>query len=606
MDKGGENFMQHETVIVLDFGGQYNQLIARRVRENNVYCEIYSYKTDLSVIKAKNPKGIIFTGGPNSVYLEDSPTIDPEIFNWGVPVLGICYGSQLMMHLLGGHVCRAPEREYGKTEVFVDTNSKMFTDVQPSTICWMSHNDYIEQAAPGFKITAHTVNCPVAAAENEEKGLYAVQFHPEVLHTAEGKKMLRNFVYNVCGCTGDWKMDSFVENNVKALRERIGDGKVLCALSGGVDSSVLAAMLAKAIGKQLTCVFVDHGLLRKNEKEEVCAVFGPGNANGFDINFICVDARDRYFAKLAGVTEPERKRKIIGEEFIRVFEEQAKKIGKVDFLAHRSLLQSLYGEQHPCGKIVVEEDYHAITPEVLRNFYERYYHSGNCSIFLSGKVTEDIIRRVKDAFGSPFGQYQLQTSKLNFPYIAVPEKRIFTEREDAMQSAVKMGYTTITREHPDYLKLRVLMTVFGGYFGSRLMSNIREEKGYTYGISAGIMFYPDSGLLIVSTETDNEYVEPLIQEVYHEIDRLHQEVVPVEELSMVRNYMLGEMCRSYESAFSLSDAWIFIATSGLGDDYFSRSLQAVQEVTPAELQDLAQRYLCKEKLKEVIAGKKIS
>ena len=317
--------MQHETVIVLDFGGQYNQLIARRVRENNVYCEIYSYKTDLSVIKAKNPKGIIFTGGPNSVYLEDSPTIDPEIFRWGVPVLGICYGSQLMMHLLGGHVCRAPEREYGKTEVFVDNSSKMFTDVQPSTICWMSHNDYIEQAAPGFKITAHTVNCPVAAAENEEKGLYAVQFHPEVLHTAEGKKMLRNFVYNVCGCTGDWKMDSFVENNVKALRERIGDGKVLCALSGGVDSSVLAAMLAKAIGKQLTCVFVDHGLLRKNEKEEVCSVFGPGNANGFDINFICVDARERYFAKLAGVTEPERKRKIIGEEFIRVFEEEAKK-----------------------------------------------------------------------------------------------------------------------------------------------------------------------------------------------------------------------------------------------------------------------------------------
>ena len=332
-----ENIMQHETVIVLDFGGQYNQLIARRVRENNVYCEIYSYKTDLATIKAKNPKGIILTGGPNSVYLEDSPTIDPEIFSWGVPVLGICYGSQLMMHLLGGHVCRAPEREYGKTEVFVDNSSKMFADVQPSTICWMSHNDYIEQAAPDFKVTAHTVNCPVAAAENEAKGLYAVQFHPEVLHTAEGKKMLRNFVYNVCGCVGDWKMDSFVEHNVQALREKIGSGKVLCALSGGVDSSVLAAMLAKAIGKQLTCVFVDHGLLRKNEKEEVCAVFGPGNANGFDINFICVDARERYFSKLAGVTEPERKRKIIGEEFIRVFEEEAKKIGKVDFLAQGTI-----------------------------------------------------------------------------------------------------------------------------------------------------------------------------------------------------------------------------------------------------------------------------
>ena len=316
--------MQHETVIVLDFGGQYNQLIARRVRENNVYCEIYSYKTDLSVIKAKNPKGIIFTGGPNSVYLEDSPTIDPEIFNWGIPVLGICYGSQLMMHLLGGHVCRAPEREYGKTEVFVDNSSKMFEDVQPSTICWMSHNDYIEQAAPGFKITAHTVNCPVAAAENAEKGLYAVQFHPEVLHTAEGKKMLRNFVYNVCGCSGDWKMDSFVENNVKALRERIGDGKVLCALSGGVDSSVLAAMLAKAIGKQLTCVFVDHGLLRKNEREQVCEVFGEGGQ--FDINFVCVDARERFYSKLAGVTEPERKRKIIGEKFIRTFEKAQRQV----------------------------------------------------------------------------------------------------------------------------------------------------------------------------------------------------------------------------------------------------------------------------------------
>ena len=260
--------MQHETVIVLDFGGQYNQLIARRVRENNVYCEIYSYKTDLALIKAKNPKGIIFTGGPNSVYLEDSPTIDPEIFNWGVPILGICYGSQLMMHLLGGHVCRAPEREYGKTEVFVDNSSKMFADVQPSTICWMSHNDYIEQAAPDFRITAHTVNCPVAAAENAEKGLYAVQFHPEVLHTAEGKKMLHNFVYNVCGCTGDWKMDSFVENNVKALREEIGDGKVLCALSGGVDSGYLAA--ASGADQAFTVGF-DEGN-RYNEVEKAAQV----------------------------------------------------------------------------------------------------------------------------------------------------------------------------------------------------------------------------------------------------------------------------------------------------------------------------------------------
>ena len=329
--------MQQETVIVLDFGGQYNQLIARRVRECNVYCEIYSYRTDLAKIKAKNPKGIIFTGGPNSAYLPDSPTIDPEIYTWGVPILGICYGSQLMMHMLGGKVCKAPEREYGKTVVDLDTTSPLFAGLPDKNVCWMSHNDYIETAAPGFEIVAHTPSCPVAAAQDKPRGLYCVQFHPEVLHTENGTQILHNFVYNVCGCAGTWKMDSFVENSVNALREKIGDGKVLCALSGGVDSSVLAAMLAKAIGKQLTCVFVDHGLLRKNEKEEVCAVFGPGNANGFDINFICVDARERYFSKLAGVTEPERKRKIIGEEFIRVFEEEAKKIGKVDFLAQGTI-----------------------------------------------------------------------------------------------------------------------------------------------------------------------------------------------------------------------------------------------------------------------------
>ena len=328
----------NEMVLVVDFGGQYNQLIARRVRESHVYSEIVSYKKAFEAIREKQPRGIILTGGPNSVYLPDSPAIGKELFSLGVPVLGICYGAQLMTHVLGGRVCRAPEREYGKTLVHIDAAaSKLFEGVQADTVCWMSHNDYIEAPAPGFAVSAHTENCPVAAAEDAARGLYLVQFHPEVLHTAEGKKMLRNFVYNVCGCSGDWKMDSFVENNIKALRERIGEGKVLCALSGGVDSSVLAAMLAKAIGKQLTCVFVDHGLLRKNEKKEVCSVFGPGNANGFDINFICVDARDRYFSKLKGVTEPERKRKIIGEEFIRVFEEEAKKIGKVDFLAQGTI-----------------------------------------------------------------------------------------------------------------------------------------------------------------------------------------------------------------------------------------------------------------------------
>ena len=311
--------MNQEKVIVIDFGGQYNQLVARRVRECNVYCEIYSYKTDIAKIKEMNPKGIILTGGPNSCYEADSPTCSRELFELGIPVLGLCYGAQLMMHVLGGKVEKAPVREYGKTEVFVDKTSPLFSDVNETTICWMSHFDYISKAAPDFRIIAHTADCPVAAAENQERNLYAIQFHPEVLHTQEGTKMLYNFVRNVCGCSGTWKMDAFVENTIKEIHDKVGSGKVLLALSGGVDSSVAAALLSKAIGKQLTCVFVDHGLLRKNEGDEVEAVFG---SNGqFDLNFIRVNAQERFYSKLAGVTEPERKRKIIGEEFIRVFEE---------------------------------------------------------------------------------------------------------------------------------------------------------------------------------------------------------------------------------------------------------------------------------------------
>ena len=327
--------MNQEKVIVIDFGGQYNQLVARRVRECNVYCEIYSYRTDLEKIKAMNPKGIILTGGPNSCYEADSPTCSKELFEIGVPILGLCYGAQLMMHVLGGKVEKAPVREYGKTEVTVDKSSPLFSDVSEKTICWMSHFDYISKVADGFYIVATTSDCPVAAAQNKEKNLYAIQFHPEVLHTQEGTKMLYNFVRNVCGCAGTWRMDSFVENSIKAIREKVGDGKVLCALSGGVDSSVAAVMLSKAIGSQLTCVFVDHGLLRKDEGDEVEEVFGPNGP--YELNFIRVNAQERYYSKLAGVTEPEQKRKIIGEEFIRVFEEEAKKIGAVDFLVQGTI-----------------------------------------------------------------------------------------------------------------------------------------------------------------------------------------------------------------------------------------------------------------------------
>lgn len=294
--------MKKETVIVLDFGGQYNQLVARRVRECNVYCEIYSYKTDICKIKEMNPKGIILTGGPNSCYEEGAPTYSRELFELGIPVLGLCYGAQLMMHVLGGRVERAAVREYGKTEVMVEGSSKLFKSVSSPTICWMSHFDYISRIADGFSVCAYTADCPVAAAENPKKKLYAIQFHPEVLHTQEGTRMLSNFVYEVCGCSGDWKMDSFVEQSITAIREKVGDGKVLCALSGGVDSSVAAVLMSKAIGKQLTCVFVDHGLLRKDEGDEVEAIFGP--TGKYDLNFIRVNAQERYYEKLAGVTEP--------------------------------------------------------------------------------------------------------------------------------------------------------------------------------------------------------------------------------------------------------------------------------------------------------------
>ncbi|MDO4276359.1 MAG: glutamine-hydrolyzing GMP synthase [Eubacteriales bacterium] len=349
--------MKRETVVVLDFGGQYNQLIARRVRECNVYCEIYSYKTSIEKIKEIQPKGIIFTGGPNSCYEAQSPTYAREIFELGIPILGICYGSQLMMHLLGGKVEKAPVREYGKIQVNVNTSSKMFTDVSEKTICWMSHNDYISKEAPGFTVNAWTDDCPVAAAENPDKKLYAIQFHPEVLHTQEGKKMLSNFVYNVCGCAGDWKMDSFVEESIKSIREKVGNGKVLCALSGGVDSSVAAVLLSKAVGNQLTCVFVDHGLLRKNEGDEVEAVFGPDGI--YNLNFIRVNAQERFYTKLKGAEEPEQKRKIIGEEFIRVFEEEAKKIGAVDFLVQGTIYPDVV-ESGVGGESTVIKSHHNV------------------------------------------------------------------------------------------------------------------------------------------------------------------------------------------------------------------------------------------------------
>ena len=413
-----------ELILVIDFGGQYNQLVARRVRECNVYCEIYSYRTPLEKLLAMKPAGFILTGGPASCYEEGAATCAPALFESGVPVLGLCYGAQLMSYVLGGNVERASMREYGKTEVEIDTTSALFAGVSPKTTCWMSHFDYISRLAPGFRATAHTANCPVAAAEDAARRLYAIQFHPEVLHTPEGSKMLYNFVRGICGCSGDWKMDTFVQDSIKALREKIGDGRVLLALSGGVDSSVAAALLSKAVGNQLTCVFVDHGLLRKNEGDEVEAVFGP--SGNFKLNFVRVNAQERYYAKLAGVEEPERKRKIIGEEFIRVFEEEAKKIGAVDFLAQGTIYpdvveSGLGGESavikshHNVGGLPDFVDFKEIV-EPLRNLFKDEVRKAGLALGLSrdlvfrqpfpgpglgvrivGEVTAEKVRIVQDA-----------------------------------------------------------------------------------------------------------------------------------------------------------------------------------------------------------------
>lgn len=327
--------MQNQKVLVLDFGGQYNQLIARRVRECSVYCEVKPYTMTMDEIKAYAPIGIIFTGGPNSVYEAGSPQADPEIFRLGVPILGICYGCQLLAHHLGGRVTEAQEdtaREYGKTETYFDTSCPLYDGLPAEGVTWMSHGDYMEKVPDGFALVAHSDACPNVGICDEKRGFYGVQYHPEVNHTQHGTDMIRNFLYKVCGAKGDWTMGDFMRTSIESIRAKVGSGKVLLALSGGVDSSVAAALIAEAVGNQLTCVFVDHGLLRKNEGDEVEKAFSK-----WDINFVRVDAEERFLTRLAGVTEPERKRKIIGEEFIRVFEEEGKKIGKVDYLAQGTI-----------------------------------------------------------------------------------------------------------------------------------------------------------------------------------------------------------------------------------------------------------------------------
>ncbi len=329
----GKKPMDREIILIIDFGAQYNQLIARRVREAGVYCEVLPYDADIGRIRALKPKGLILTGGPASVLDKDAPSCDPELFRLGVPILGICYGMQLMAVALGGGVERADSREYGKTLISLDNGSLLFTGLEKEAVCWMSHTYFVRQLPQGFISAAGTGNTPNAAMEDRQRRFYGVQFHPEVVHTPQGGRMLGNFLYNICGCAGDWKMSSFASDAINGIREKVGDGRVICALSGGVDSSVAAVLVNKAVGRQLSCIFVDHGLLRKHEAEQVEKVF----KQKFDMDFIRVNVSERFLSRLDGVIDPERKRKIIGEEFIRTFEDSAKKLGKIDYLVQGTI-----------------------------------------------------------------------------------------------------------------------------------------------------------------------------------------------------------------------------------------------------------------------------